>query len=137
MGERYLDVGILENNPGYVKDIVRHWKHDMLDKLLDRAHHNRYWVIRFNEEWVDAERTWLSGDRRITIPTPRPGDKVVRLYGSIMEAQTERFVVPEMPLMALPDVRYVKYTPANYRLVLLVLFLVAMFVLTVALLANL
>ena len=111
-GERYLDARVIKDQPEYVKEIIRHWKHDLLDGILDQAHHERYWVIRFREEWIDAQEEWP----RAGYPSdPQPGDKIVRLYGSITEAHTEHWTVPVGNPVAIWEIPNKKHAATIYQ----------------------
>jgi hypothetical protein len=94
VGEQYITAEMFADS-GYVKHVVRAWKHEALDRLLDEAWHGRYWVIRFDEEWLDARFAHQPG---LYYSIPREGDKIVRLRMRITEAHTERWVIPEPPL---------------------------------------
>ena len=115
IAQQYFDVHILENSPGTVKSIIRNMKLTFLDHyILDNAYHNRYWVIKFNEEWVDAVREWTTGTSGYPI-NPHEGDKIFRLYGSITEARTEHFVIPEIDTTTLWEIPNRKHAKTVYH----------------------
>ena len=74
---------MLENKE-YMKLIIRDLKINALHKVLDETWHNRFWVIRFNEEW------------RELYDHPY-GNKALQIRLDISEAQRQQWVVPDMP----------------------------------------
>ena len=79
---------MLENKK-YVKHLIRNQKINALNRVLDEAWNNRFWVIRFNEEWRDI----YPGEYGY----PHGVVKALRLRLDFNQAHSQNWVVAEPP----------------------------------------
>lgn len=76
----------------YIKEYIRAEKIKGLTPLLDAMYHDRWWLIRFHEEWPTEYEIEMAKSYPYNEEWAAP---TYRIYCDLREVHTEHFVIPE------------------------------------------